>query len=366
MDEARMLPREGLERLFQALKNLGYPIIGPGVEAGAIRFKELASARDLPWGVADDQQAATYRLIPGPDSRAFHWTTAPLAAKPLCFSPDENLWRVKRHGNGKLGFEQVEPQARPAAVIGLRACDLAALALQDRHFLDGGDPWYSKRRKGLFIVAVNCARSAATCFCASTGDGPAVKADYDLLLDELDRGYLVRAGSTAGRNLLDSLALDDAGEAQIREAAAQTTAAAAAQTRRVPADNLEEHLNQRRASAAWAAIAERCLACGNCTSVCPTCFCHRHRETPDLDGQSSLHGREWDSCFSEGHSLIHGRTHRAAISHRYRQWLSHKFGAWHSQYGRSGCTGCGRCITWCPVGIDVTISLSAVLEGAPR
>jgi len=113
---------------------------------------------------------------------------------------------------------------------------------------------------------------------------------------------------------------------------------------------------------AWHDIAARCLSCGNCTLVCPTCFCHSENDVAELDGKTSSHYRDWDSCFSQGHSYIHGITIRSETSQRYRQWLTHKFASWHDQYGRSGCVGCGRCITWCPVGIDVTESITQLVE----
>jgi ferredoxin len=139
--------------------------------------------------------------------------------------------------------------------------------------------------------------------------------------------------------------------------------AAEAQQRTLPGRDLQAPLFARLSHPQWQAIGERCLACGNCTAVCPTCFCHSEQEHPALDGGGSEHVREWDSCFTPGHSYIHGVVIRAETSQRYRQWLTHKLGSWHEQYGRSGCVGCGRCITWCPVGIDITEEVTTICGG---
>lgn len=361
MRDAMFLPRDELRRLFDAFHDDGYEIFGPRAANGIIRFDHLQGPDALPWGVSDEQEAGSYRLVAGSTSRAFAWTAAPQALKPFTFPPHETLWTVQRDPAGRLSFREAPAAPSRHAVIGARACDLAALALHDAHFGAKGDPWYRARRDGLFIVAVNCARSAATCFCTATGDGPTVQTGHDLVLDELDEGYLVWPGSGAGETLVGRLRLTPATPDQVEAAATQSAAAASSQRRRLPATDLESALVALRSSPAWQDIAQRCLACGNCTSVCPSCFCHRHTEAPSLDASVSAHGREWDSCFTEEHSLLHGHPHRYDIAHRYRQWLSHKLGSWHTQYGRSGCTGCGRCITWCPVGIDLTASVATVL-----
>jgi ferredoxin len=287
--------------------------------------------------------------------------------KPLLFAPRENLWRVERDGDGRLHFRETMPAVTPIAVIGARACDLAALRIQDKIFLRGAypDPYYATRREGLFIVAVNCSHPAATCFCASTGDGPSATHSYDIALDELDDGYVAAAGSANGKAILDRLALAPARAKQQRIAKKQAERAAQAQIRALPGRNLRDALFAALEHPRWDEVAQRCLSCGNCTSVCPTCFCHAESEQPRLDGTDSDHVREWDSCFTQGHSHIHGLTIRADTRTRYRQWLTHKLGSWHDQFDSSGCVGCGRCITWCPVGIDITEEANAICgEGA--
>ena len=212
---------------------------------------------------------------------------------------------------------------------------------------------------------MNCTHPSATCFCASTGDGPAAKRGYDLVLDELDDGFVLHSGSNAGARVLEVLEITEASEAQLAAAAQATSDAAAMQTRALPPGDLYEPLMARQALPHWLDIAERCLACGNCTSVCPTCFCHDVREDWGVDGETVSHSREWDSCFTQGHSYLCSHVVRPDTQSRYRQWLTHKLGSWHHQFGRSGCVGCGRCISWCPTGIDITAEVATLLGGDP-
>ena len=364
MPEARFLPHAALQVLYEALRHGGYRLHAPKVRDGALQFDESTNAADLPWGVSDSQEPGNYRLHDGDKARAFAWANGPQALKPLLFSPSETLWRVNRDESGAMRFAPVPPKADALALIGVRPCDLAALDIHDRHFLGGhADGYYAARREKLFLVVVNCSHPATTCFCASTGDGPAAEKGFDLLLDELDEGFVVQAGSDTGRILLERLVLAEASPQQCEAAQKQQRHAADVQQRSLPPGNLQEPLFARLDHPRWQEVGARCLACGNCTSVCPTCFCHSEQERPALDGHSSEHVREWDSCFTSGHSYIHGTVIRESIPKRYRQWLTHKLGSWNEQYGRSGCVGCGRCITWCPVGIDITEETAAICGG---
>ena len=310
----------------------------------------------------DRQAPGEYRLTRTEDTLYFAWANGPQAIKPRVFASEETLWRCTRSDGGQLTFEPAATSEEKLAIIGARACDLAALFIQDKHFLQDTykDTYYASRRHNLAIIAVNCTHPAPTCFCHATGDGPRAEYGFDLALTELEEGFLLEAHSEFGLTLIDKLHVEQAGDALQARAAHKLSAAAQSQTRRLPAGNLYPTFMERLEHPRWQEVAERCLSCGNCTLVCPTCFCHREEDRPALNGTHSEHVRLWDSCFTPGHSYIHGFTVRAGTDLRYRQWLVHKLGSWHEQYGRSGCVGCGRCITWCPVGIDLTEEVAAI------
>ncbi len=367
-EQAFFLTLEQLPALIAELMQRGYQCLGAEARNGAIVMGELSSPHALARGLQARQGPGHYQLATDPLNRYFAWANGPQAIKPHAFAAQESLWQVRRDGQGRLQFEAVLPQAPALAMIGVRSCDLAALALQDAHFLRQGrrDPHYARRREQLFLVAVQCAEPAATCFCASTGDGPTPTAGYDISLAELVDGFVALAGSDKGRAVLDALNPVAATRQQIESAREQGLVAAAAQQRSLPARKLRDPLMANLEHSRWDEVAARCLACGNCTAVCPTCFCHAESDEPALDGHSSQHLRNWDSCFGESHGHLHGFNVRPDIRSRYRQWLTHKLASWHDQFGRSGCVGCGRCIAWCPVGIDLTEEVAALTRGSDQ
>jgi len=361
-----LLPRSQFDTLIDTLASMGAQCLGPTVQDGTIVYAPISSSSAFPRGIHDQQSPGSYKLISDDSTRWFAWANGPQALKPLLFAPEEILWRVKRDKSGELEFESQVPEPVLTAVIGVRACDLAALALQNKHFLAGiePDPAYATRYQQLIVIAVNCTHPAATCFCHATGDGPIASQDYDLLLDELEEGFAVIIGSIKGKEIIEQLSLQPLTESQLIAIDTAHTAARQQLTRELPNTDIPELLFNQQESGHWQRIGERCLSCGNCTAVCPTCFCHHTIEQPALDGTHSARLRQWNSCFSQRHSYIHGITLRQETHLRYRQWLTHKFASWVQQYGRSGCVGCGRCISWCPVGIDITEELQRFAEDA--
>jgi len=134
--------------------------------------------------------------------------------------------------------------------------------------------------------------------------------------------------------------------------------------RQVDTSGLKELLYQSYDHPRWDEVASRCLTCANCTMVCPTCFCTTTEDVTDLTVGHAERWQRWDSCFDPDFSYLHGGPVRRSGAARYRHWLTHKLGTWHEQFGSSGCVGCGRCIVWCPVGIDLTAEVAALAAGA--
>ena len=362
-----MLGLEGLQALIEALAARGHDVIGPVERDGAIIYDHIAGIADLPAGRTDRQEAGSYRLENRSDDALFGYAVGPQSWKRYLHRPIETLFRVRRVGE-ELAFDPPRDQAGRTAFIGVRSCELAAIAIQDR-VLQGGryvNTEYGARRAQTFLVAMNCGDPSATCFCTSMDTGPRAGAGYDIALTELLDGrheFLAEPGTDAGAALLAYLPTRPANEADWQAAQDVTDRAAANMKRQMPGKGLKEALQDNPEHARWDDVARRCLACANCTLVCPTCFCTTIEDRSDLDGQGAERVRRWDSCFTRDFSYVHGGSVRTQTRSRYRQWMTHKLAHWWDQFGSSGCVGCGRCIAWCPVGIDITAEAAAFVEG---
>jgi sulfhydrogenase subunit beta (sulfur reductase) len=363
--ETSVIEPKALDVLLDSLRARGFRVLGPTVREGAIVYDDLRSAAELPIGWTDSQDGGRYRLERREDEARFGYAVGPHSWKQFLFPARLRLWRARRDGDGGFEVEEEPTDDTPLAFVGVRACELHAIEIQDRVFLGGSyvEPDYAARRDGAFIVAVNCFEPGGTCFCVSMGTGPRAESGYDLALTEiLDGGhrFLVEPGSERGAEVLAELPRRPAAETDVDAALAAVDGAAQRMGRQLDATDLVGLLERNLEHPRWDDVAERCLTCGNCTMVCPTCFCTSVTDTTDLSGETAERVRTWETCFSVDHSYIHGGSIRPSGRSRYRQWLTHKFGTWHDQFGTSGCVGCGRCITWCPVAIDVTEELGAI------
>jgi ferredoxin len=355
----RSLDRDGLGRLLDLLVERGYVLIGPTVRDGAIVLDRIDGVDDLPRGVREVQGPGAYRLERTGDDRLFEWAHGPDSGKRYLFPPRETIQTGAKDPDGGIRIAPAPLPEERYAFVGLRACDLHAIEIQDRVFMVA-DPAYRERRERSIAIGVNCSTPGETCFCVSMGTGPRCTTGYDVALTELDDGFTAEPGTDAGAELLATLEAGEADDVQVAASAAVTARAVERMGRRLETADLPGLLYRNREHPRWDEVAERCLTCTNCTMVCPTCFCHDLTDEISLDGTEATRQREWASCFSEEFSHMSFGEVRSSARSRYRQWLTHKFASWIDQFGTSGCVGCGRCITWCPVGIDVTEEIAAI------
>jgi ferredoxin len=363
---AATIERSGLEELFAGLRARGFTLIGPTVRDEAIVYDEIGGCDDLPEGWTDEQDGGTYRLRRREDRALFGYAVGPQSWKRFLHPPELKLWRARRGAGGEIEFSEEADSPPSYAFIGVRSCELHAIAIQDRVLMEGEypDPFYRARREGAFIVAVNCTVAGGTCFCVSMETGPRAEAGFDLALTEvIEDGrhcFVCEAGSARGEELMAELPASPVEPAVAEAAEAGIGRAAAEQGRSMETAGIKELLYENLEHPRWDEVSERCLTCGNCTMVCPTCFCTTVEDTGDLATENAERTRVWDSCFTMDFSNLHGGSVRSSSRSRYRQWMTHKLATWIDQFGTSGCVGCGRCITWCPVAIDITEEVAAI------
>lgn len=354
-----------LQLLIELLRCEGYTVIGPTVDQDAIVYDEIESTDQLPRGIRDVQAAGSYRCEATGGSALFEFNVGPHSWKQFLFPSRVTVQRAERR-EGQWEFESGAGPTPRYAFLGVRSCELAAIAIQDRVLRDGPyvDEIYRARREAALLIAVNCTVAAATCFCTSMNTGPRCTEGFDLALTELELGFVLEIGSARGGEIAARLTTRLPTDQELQQAERLQNRAVEQISKRFDTSDVRELLLSNLNHPHWDEVAQRCLSCTNCTLVCPTCFCSTVTEVADLTGERVDRQREWDSCFNRDFSYTAGGTVRDDRRSRYRQWLTHKLATWHDQFDSSGCVGCGRCITWCPVGIDLTEEVAVIREQA--
>lgn len=354
-----VLERDNFPALLELLSQKGYDLYGPTVDDDCIIYDQIQTTEDLPIGWTDHQDAGSYRLKKGNKKTLFGYTVGSHSWKKFFHPSNKKLWEATADG-GQFTINTAEGDTGKLALIGVRPCELHALTIHDKVFMEGSyiDPLYKHCRKNAFIVAVNCTQPGGTCFCTSMKTGPKALSGFDLSLTEIiesDKHYFtIEAGSKKGTKILDKLPIREADQIEIETVNKALEHSAKNMGRTLNTDNIKDLLYEKFDNPYWEKIAKRCLTCGNCTMVCPTCFCANIEDTTDLTGLQAERWSSWDSCFTTDFSYIHGGSIRTSPASFYRQWMMHKLSYWVDQFGTFGCVGCGRCITWCPAGIDIT------------
>ena len=373
MPDVQVIERDDFDLLLAALGRRGYTIVGPTVRDGAIVYDEIASTAELPIGWTDEQDGGHYRLRRRDDEALFGYAVGPHSFKQYQLPAEVKLWQGRVDEHGALTDVTEPPRESPRyAFLGARSCELHGMGILDRVLLGGRhpDPADRARTEGAFVVAVQCGQAGGTCFCVSMNTGPVAEKGFDLALTEmLEDGrhlFVVEVGTDRGAEVLDEVPHRAAGETERDGAHAVHARTASQMGRELDVTDIKGLLYRNYEHPRWDEVADRCLTCGNCTMVCPTCFCTTVEDVTDLDGQQVERHQRWDSCFTVDYSHIHGGAVRSSARSRYRQWMTHKLATWWDQFGTTGCVGCGRCITWCPVGIDITEEARAIRESEER
>lgn len=357
-EKAKILRKANLAPWVRSLIQ-DYEVIGP-VQKGP-RPEPFDGSQDR---LVEGAEIA-FRPIGSVKELALNYVTPMLSPKDLLYPPREVLFTFRK---GE-GFTEVEPElsgssepsgrglaeVRKRIIFGVHPCDLNAILILDRVFLGSyKDGFYRARRENTLLVALTCSRVRENCFCASMGFGPSLEGGYDLLLTDLNDRYLVEIGSVSGQEMLKKALLEEATPQDREIQERKLKALEEEMPKTVDTQDLPQILRRNLRHAVWARYKDICLACANCTMVCPTCYCYDMVDRMELDLEKGVRERVWDSCFNPEFAQVHGGNFRAGRDSRLRQFVCHKMSYWMEQYGCFGCVGCGRCITWCPVGIDIT------------
>ncbi|OGW01471.1 MAG: sulfite reductase subunit A [Nitrospinae bacterium RIFCSPLOWO2_02_39_17] len=368
MNNSLKLESHHLNTLFNSLKRDNYTLIAPIISNGSIIYEQVNSAEELPRGWTDEQEAATYRLKKQNDNAYFSYNVSPYSWKKFLFPPHIRLFTVESKGKS-FKINSSDAPIPAYAFIGVRPCELNAIKIQDKVFNNGQytDTVYKTRREKVFIVAVNCTQAGGTCFCVSMNTGPKAKGGFDIALTEVinedGHFFIADPGSEKGTKLMEDIPCSTARQSEIETAERLVQTTAQNMGRSLDTNDIKKLLFASLDSPYWNDVASRCLTCANCTLVCPTCFCSTVEDITDISGEHAERWRRWDSCFTMDFARVFGGNFRPSSKGRYRQWLTHKLASWIDQFGTSGCVGCGRCITWCPVGIDITEEVKRLKNG---
>ncbi|MEM2236573.1 MAG: 4Fe-4S dicluster domain-containing protein [Nitrososphaerota archaeon] len=350
------LDAEMFGNIIDVLKDLGYTVYGPTERDGAIVYDVLDSAEQIARGLYDEQSPGRYKLVKKNDKRYFGYVVGPQSPKYVLYPPQHLLFKVRK--DGKTFIPQSD--GKKIAIVGLRPCDLKAIEILDNVLLKGPykESVYEALRKDAVFIAVNCVEPGNNCFCTSMNTGPFAQSGYDICITEFltdrDHVFILDVMTNRGAEVVNRLGCRNATAEELDAVSRLMEEAKNKVRKRLNTENLKDDLYKNIEHPNWNEVGNRCLACGNCTLVCPTCFCSSVFDKSSLSMDVAERWGLWDSCFSIDYSYIHGGSIRQSIMSRYRQWLMHKLATWVDQFGTFGCVGCGRCITWCPVGIDIT------------
>jgi Pyruvate/2-oxoacid:ferredoxin oxidoreductase delta subunit len=330
----KILPKPDLSRLIEEWK-AGATVYGP------VRHRDIVAFEPLTGSDEGELCLAANTCYP---------------PKSLFLPQSEPMLRA-----GMLGLEPVEALTAKRVVLGIRPCDARACQLLDHVFAGAeyADPYWSEKRRQTTLVALGCTDPCQTCFCTSVGSGPFDGRGVDVVLTDIGDGYVAETNSERGHALLETLT--DASQNQIEAASKAKVRAREAVKEPFELDGIVDTLYSLFDDEVWYEVQQSCLGCGVCTFLCPTCHCF---DIVD-EAQRGERVRNWDTCMFRIYSQeASGHNPRPTNVERTRQRILHKYAYFIEWFDEVGCTGCGRCVRYCPAGIDIrqTIRRSQLRE----
>ncbi len=308
---------------------LGRRVVGPVETRGRVSFRPIASGSEVTMNFDRGSESPKSAVIPRLETLI-----------------------STREGDDRA-VENLPPDEQ-VVLLGARPCDARAFLFLDRVFLEGGqsDPYYARRRKAVLVVTLGCPYPRETCFCLETGGSPLSTEGSDVRMLDLGEAYLISGVTPRGDVLLEEMGLEEAGEDHLRRAAELEAAFSGSTRKPWNLSGLGGGLISSFGDALWGELTEKCVSCGVCAFVCPTCHCF---DIIDEEGPGLLaRSRVWDTCQFPGFTAqASGFNPRPTFKERYRQRILHKFSYCLDRYGMPGCVGCGRCVESCPVNLDI-------------
>lgn len=303
----------------------------------------------------------TFRRVDACQQAALGFRNSTLPPKGLFFPQTETLFAYSLE-RAKLALEVPQPTPEKRVLFGVRPCDARSFSLLDRVFAEGEycDNYYLARRESHTVLALACASPKSTCFCGSVGGGPFSTTGSDLLVTDLGTAYLIEVVTDKGAVLVEGVGgLKEADDDSVRRGREAEAAAEAALRGAISTEPVQRRLEEMWDDPFWDRLHEKCIGCGTCTYLCPTCHCF-----DIVDEGSEQRGcrlRQWDSCmFPLFTRQASGHNPRPTGKERWRQRLMHKFRYWTERYDEVGCVGCGRCVVSCPVNLDIRQVLTEI------
>lgn len=319
----KFVPKPDLAKLIDGWRTEA-TVYGPVRQGDIVAFQRLTGPED-----GDLYLSANTRYPP----------------KSLFLPQSEAMFRAE-----ESGLEPVEAASGNRVVLGIRPCDARACQLLDGVFVGAEytDPYWSEKRRQTALVALGCTDPCETCFCTSVGSGPFDGRGADVMLTDIGQGYVAVASSARGQALLEQL--KDASQDQVDASSTAQAKAHDAIKEPFELDGIVETLYGLFDGEFWYEVQQSCLGCGVCTFLCPTCHCF---DIVD-EAQRRERVRNWDTCMFRVYSQeASGHNPRPTNVERTRQRIMHKYAYFIELFDEVGCTGCGRCVRYCPVGIDI-------------